>query len=90
MIRQRLRRFVKQGRNHFGRGPGSYPARLEQEELRPCKSLVCKEAPGDERRFAGTRLGMEHEQITRRQRPGDLIEMGIKRQGGDFISDHGV
>jgi hypothetical protein len=63
---------------------------LEQEELRPCKSLVCKEAPGDECRFAGTRLGMEHEQITRRQRPGDLIEMGIKRQGGDFIRDHGM
>ena len=80
----------EQGRNPFGRGPGRYPAGLEQEELRSGKSLVGKEAPGDERRFAGARLGMEHEQIARRQRLGDLIEMGIERQGGDFIRDHGI
>ena len=80
----------QQGRNPFSRGPGSDPAGLEQNELRSGKRLVREEAPGDERRLAGARLGMEHEQIARRQRPGDLIEMGIKRQGGHVIRDHGI
>jgi hypothetical protein len=63
---------------------------LEQEELLSCKILVCKEAPGDERRFTGARFCVEHEQRMRRQSPGDLVQMRIKRQGGDFVRDHGI
>ena len=82
--------FLKQGRDPFGRSPGSYPAWLEQKQLRSGESLVRKEAPGDERRLAGARLGMEHEQITPCQRFGDLIEMGVEWQGSYVIRDHGA